>query len=87
MKKIDLPNMKGVLEPLPSRFCTNCADRAYYRIDVVPIKFDVRGLEVECKELRAICLKCGNEIYVPEINDKNVSLRQSAYLRALRGVK
>ena len=67
-------------------FCLTCGKTTEYRIDVVPITFNVRGLEVKCKELRAVCLSCGKEMYNHNINDKNVDLRNNAYLRALKGV-
>lgn len=66
--------------------CLKCMKQVDYRIDVVPVTFRVRDLEVKGKEMRAICLECGEEIYDSKVNDKNVVLRQSAYLRALRGV-
>ena len=68
------------------KFCLNCGKITEYRIDVVPITFNVRGLEVKAKECRAICLECGKEKYDSELNDKNVDLRNNAYLRALRGI-
>lgn len=66
--------------------CLHCMKEVPYRIDVIPVTFRVRDLEVKGKEMRAICLECGEEIYDSKINDKNVALRRSAHLRALRGV-
>lgn len=67
-------------------FCYECMQYVPYKIEVAPITFQVRGLEVRGKEVRMVCLECGKEMYDPRIHDKNVSLRQSAYLRALRGI-
>lgn len=66
--------------------CLHCMKEVPYRIDVVPTIFNVRGLEVKYKESKAVCLECGNEIYDSEVHNRNVTRRQSAYLRALRGV-
>ena len=66
--------------------CLECMKEVPYRIEVVPAIFQVRGLEVKGKEMRMICMECGKELYDSKIHDKNVYLRQSAYLRALRGV-
>lgn len=82
--KIGIPG-EGILA-IHGGFCLTCGKRTDQRIDVVPITFNVRGLECKGKEMRVICLECGHEKYDHEINDKNVELRNSAYMRALRGI-
>lgn len=41
-------------------------------------EFMVRGRLVRRPEL-ATCAKCGHEVYVPEVNDENVKLRETVF--------
>lgn len=43
------------------------------------VEFAVRGRLVRCPELVATCTKCGREVYVPEVNDENVKIRETAF--------
>lgn len=63
-------------------FCTDCGcKRDYKRITVKKAECDVRGVQFSYTKTRAICGKCGEEVYVPQINDSNALLREAAYRR------
>lgn len=60
-------------------FCIDC-DR------IVPLIFKKRKVELTEKGISfsysedyAICMHCGNEVYVPSLNDRNAKARASAY--------
>ena len=44
-----------------------------------PAEINVRGVSFRCMELRAFCVVCNNEVYVPEINDANAKAREEAF--------
>lgn len=60
-------------------FCTRCGCERAYDVHMEPVEFDVRGGSFRCRELRAFCVVCDNEIYVPEINDANARAREEAF--------
>ena len=39
----------------------------------------IRGIAITYDELVAYCSNCGEELYVPEINDANAAARKGAY--------
>lgn len=65
-------------------FCIECSKEVMYNIKTERVKLNVRGLEFSCIEHSAICKECGNEIYVPEVNDANVDAREDGYRKASR---
>ena len=60
-------------------FCTRCGCERAYDVRMEPAEFNVRGGSFRCRELRAFCVVCDNEIYVPEINDANARAREEAF--------
>lgn len=65
-------------------FCIKCSKEVSYNIKTERVKLNVRGMEFSCIEHSAICNECGNEIYIPEINDANVDAREDGYRKASR---
>lgn len=45
---------------------------------------EVRGVQFSCAEMRTIWEKCGEELYIPEINDSNTQVREDAYRKAAK---
>ncbi len=39
----------------------------------------IRGTRVRCKVDNAYCRHCGNQVYIPEINDRNLDIIDNAY--------
>lgn len=68
-------------------FCSHCNRPVAYILTFRPDTFKVRELEVTYKECVAICADCGREVYVADINDKNVVRRRTAYFRTRRGIE
>lgn len=48
-----------------------------------PVNLTVHGVEFQYDELVVKCMCCGEEVYIPEINDANVDIRIAAYKRAI----
>ena len=60
-------------------FCTNCGCERAYTVRLEPTEINVRDCAFRCIELRAFCVVCNNEVYVPEINDANAKAREEAF--------
>ena len=60
-------------------FCFSCC--AYRSFDVYSTmeKVTIRGVEFSYSEKRAYCTSCGEQVYVPKINDANVQAREDAF--------
>lgn len=43
---------------------------------------EVNGVKFSYVEALALCKECGDELYVPDINDRNVQSREVAYRKA-----
>jgi uncharacterized protein with PIN domain len=72
---------KPFVQPKTYRYCPYCGNHGIH-IECNDAEFHVRGVHVKCFELVARCLGCGEEIYIPTINDWNVDSREWAYQRA-----
>lgn len=60
-------------------FCTNCGCERAYTVHTEPTVVNVRGGDFRYMELRAFCVVCNNDVYVPEINDANARAREEAF--------
>lgn len=74
---------KGIKMELPNRnylkICMNCCKGVTYSLKAEKVKDTIRGVEFEYVELKAICDGCGEEIYVPAINDWNCLSRENGF--------
>ena len=60
-------------------FCIECGIKVPYEIRSEKIKMTARGISFDYMELSAFCNRCGNIIYVPEINDRNIDSMEEAF--------
>ena len=60
-------------------YCINCACKNKFSIKASRKAITVKGIEISYIERSAHCSTCGEEIYVPEVNDENVISREEAY--------
>lgn len=63
-------------------YCINCNEKTEYKVKPKRINMTVRGVNFSYVEQIAYCKKCGEEVYVPDINDINVCSRKEAYRKA-----
>lgn len=63
-------------------YCIHCDEKTAYTVKSQREEMTVRGIEFCYVELTAYCSVCGEELYVPEINDLNVMSREEAYRKA-----
>lgn len=63
----------------PTVFCMSCGDDREYKVQSHRIEVEVRGIHFSYVELTAVCAICGEELYVPEVNDANVQAQEDAY--------
>ena len=72
-----MPNNKAT-------FCTHCGCDVSYSLDSTRESVMVRGLEFSYVEMHAYCNECGNQVYVPDVNDENVRAREEGYRKAAK---
>lgn len=73
---------KGIMSTNNISYCINCNEKTEYEVKAQRISMTVRGTNFSYVEQIAYCKKCGEEVYVPDINDLNVSSREEAYRKA-----
>ena len=66
-------------------FCPHCNHKVVYSASSECVETTIRGTSFSYVELSAHCTECGEEVYVPEINDSNVASRSEAY-RVAKGL-
>lgn len=64
--------------------CRNCGERRNYHIWRRRVKLMLRGVEIGYIHHEAHCAACLKEVYVPTVNDINVTARERAYEEARR---
>lgn len=60
-------------------FCTECREDVNYTVAEELLKNELKGVEYEYNGKKAICTKCGSEVYVPEILDFNMKSLYDVY--------
>jgi len=60
-------------------FCPECRKEVDYKIKNLVEEKKVRGLEFEYTAERAYCNKCGKEIFISELHDRNLEKINNAY--------
>lgn len=68
--------------PKSSAFCIECGGDREYSITTSRVESEIRGVKFSYVEHTAVCIDCGEELYVPEINDSNAQAREDAYREA-----
>lgn len=63
-------------------YCINCDCKNEVTITTNRKEATVKGIQLSFVLQSARCSKCGEEVYVPEINDNNVIIREEAYRHA-----
>ena len=63
-------------------FCLHCGCVTDCAVSCRTRNMSVWGLRFDYKQNFAMCLECGEEVYVPELNDMNVRERAAAYRKA-----
>lgn len=63
-------------------YCLQCNAKTAYTIRSQRVEMTVRGITFGYTEESAYCVECGEMVYVPEVNDRNVKSREDAYRRA-----
>lgn len=59
--------------------CSKCRKRVSYHIVKRPAKVMIKGLDIEYEEYIGICDECGEEIYVPGMDDQNEERIEEIY--------
>lgn len=63
-------------------YCIHCGEMREYKLKTSREETTVRGTTFSYLENTAFCTECGEEVYIPEINDMNVQAREDAYRKA-----
>ena len=64
--------------------CANCRDRVTYCIKNTPMHFDVNRARVDIVLPLAYCMRCGEEVYVPGLEDENAQKIADEYKRIVK---
>ena len=64
---------------MKNRYCIHCGKEQEYIIGSRPDTVDIRGITIQYSELFAVCRECGEELYVSEISDTNITSIEKAY--------
>ena len=67
-----------------SYFCLNCGCKQPCEEQAAPRTITARGRTFSYIHKRAVCTECGEEVYVPRINDENVLARLDAYFGGMK---
>ena len=60
-------------------FCEECREDVEYTIETIQIKEKLKGEEYIYEGKRAVCTKCGYEVYVADIEDENLKSLYDIY--------
>lgn len=56
-------------------FCEVCREENVdFKVEIEIIKSEVNGKEYVYTGLKGVCMKCGSEVYIPEIEDENLRI-------------
>lgn len=62
-------------------FCEVCRIDVEYKIEKAIITARLKSKEIEYVGKKAICVKCANEVYVPDVEDENLKALCYTYLQ------
>lgn len=68
--------------------CIECGCRVPYVTEIQPVTFttkEIKGAIFRYDECVAKCSVCNDEVFVPEIHDKNVAARLAIIEAAMKG--
>ncbi len=65
-------------------YCIKCGCERPYSVASSREVISVKGVVFSAVLMSAHCRECGEEVYVPEINDENVKSREAEYRRAAK---
>ena len=65
-------------------FCINCGEKKSFTVKTSWQEISVRDITFSYQEQSAYCIDCGEEIYVPIINDNNVRSRERAFRKHIK---
>ena len=71
----------------PEVYCTRCGVKVLYKLESSMEETSVHEVSFKFLETRARCRICGEQVYVPAVNDKNVYERHKAYYAKLDELK
>lgn len=71
------------MDYMPIAFCCRCYEKVPYTMDFSEELIEYRGIRFRYIRTKAICKRCGEEIYAAPVNDKNWYERHQAYYKKL----
>ena len=71
----------------PEVYCVRCGIKVSYKLESSMEETSVHEVSFKFLETRACCRICGEQVYVPAVNDKNVYERHKAYYAKLDELK
>jgi len=66
---------------MSDHYCINCDEKVPIWIRYRRVRFVYRTKPLVCEEKYAVCQFCGEEVYIPQINDWNAAARKEEIRR------
>jgi hypothetical protein len=60
-------------------YCYYCDKDVEYTVEEKEINLNIKGIKVNYTAQIAYCNECGNEIYVPKLDDMNIKRANTEY--------
>lgn len=68
-------------------YCIRCGKTTDYSIKLQRVRVNVCGVRFSYIENRPCCISCGEEVYVPKLEDRNSAARKFAFNQSLEKLR
>ena len=68
-------------------YCIRCGKKTEYSIKLQRMRVNVCGVRFSYIENRPCCISCGEEVYVPKLEDRNSAARKFAFNQSLEKLR
>lgn len=68
-------------------YCIRCGKQMEYCVKLPRVKLEIRGVRFSYIENRPCCISCGEEVYVPKLEDRNSAARKFAFNQSLEKIR
>lgn len=75
------------MEESNTAYCIRCGKKTEYSIKLQRVRVNVCGVRFSYIENRPCCISCGEEVYVPKLEDRNSAARKFAFNQSLEKIR
>ena len=70
-----------------TEYCIMCGKKTEYSIKIHRVRVNGGGVRFSYIENRPCCISCGEEVYVPKLEDRNSAARKFAFNQSLEKIR